>query len=221
MPASPARGPADAPSVVVLGAGRQALETAGYCAELGVRIAYFLDECGPSADRDPSVFGAPALAFGQQPVAPSDLLAITAVGSPEVRRRFVARWPATSYLTLISSHAWLAADVSVGLGATVCPRACLNRLVQVGAHTLVNVAAVLSHDVEVGDFVTIGPGCVIGGGARIATGAFLGIGSTVRDHVSIGSGAVVAAGAVVVEDVMDGATVIGVPARPRAVRTVS
>jgi sugar O-acyltransferase (sialic acid O-acetyltransferase NeuD family) len=201
-------------SIVILGAGRQALETSGYCAELGIDVAYFLEDCPPRDERDEAVFGAPILQFDEYDASAQSISAIAAVGDPDTRRHLVERWSGPPFVTVVSQHAWLAADTSVGAGSTVAPRASLNRLVQIGSHVLVNVGAVLSHDVEVGDFVTIGPSCTVGGCVRIGAGAFLGIGSTVRDHITIGRDAVVGAGAVVVDDVPEGVTVAGVPARP-------
>jgi sugar O-acyltransferase (sialic acid O-acetyltransferase NeuD family) len=208
-------------ALVILGAGRQAVETAGYCGELGYDVAYFVEEQPPLDDvvkgelpRDQARFRAPIVGFAEYSAAAAELPAITAVGGAAVRRRFVDLSACEDFLTLVSSSAWLAGDVVCGPGTTVAPRACLNRFVRIGAHVLVNVAAVLSHDVSVGDFVTISPGCLIGGGVAIEDDAFLGIGSVVRDEIRIGRGATVGAGAVVVTDVPAGSTVVGVPARP-------
>lgn len=206
---------AGAPSprrIGVLGAGRQAIETDGYCREEGFTTAFFLEDKPPGYPRDPATYGAPILAFGEEIGRAGDTPAITAVGSPDLRRRFAERW-AGAFVTVVSSRAWLAQDVFVGTGTTVAPNSALNRFVTVGDHVLINVGVILSHDVSVGDFVTISPGCVVGGGVTIEPGAFLGIGATVRDHVAIGRGAVIAAGALVVEDVGDHVAVMGAPAR--------
>ena len=205
-------------ALVILGAGRQALETAGYCGELGYDVTYFVEErplvVTSGKPRDESQFGAPIVGFTEFLANARGLPAITAVGSAEVRRRFVDLSQRGEFLTVVSPHAWLAGDVTCGPGTTVAPRACLNRFVRIGAHVLVNVAAVLSHHVSVGDYVTISPGCLIGGGAEIEDEAFLGIGSTIREDIRVGRGAMVGAGAVVVKDVPAGRTVVGVPARP-------
>lgn len=217
--AGQADGPAEATERIgVLGAGRQALETAGYCQEVGTEVAFHLEEHPPESDRDRRSFGAPILCFDDDLSDHRHLPVISAVGDPAVRRRLVGRWGGGRFHTLISADAWLAADARIDRGSTVAPRVAINRLVHVGAHVLVNVGAVLSHDVEVGDFTTIGPGCLIGGCARIGSGAYLGMGSIIRDHVTVGEGAVVAAGAVVVGDVPARVTVVGVPARTTARR---
>ena len=48
----------------------------------------------------------------------------------------------------------------------------------------------------------------------MAEGAHVGSGAVVLQGLRVGAGAIVAAGAVVLADVADGATVVGVPARP-------
>ena len=217
---SPGRDPTlvapHAPDTIgILGAGRQALETAGYCTELGITTAFFVEEEPPAYARDPGEFGAPILPFGAVTAAHLAMPMVAAVGDPRVRRRLVERWGGHRFVTVVSPRAWLAADVRVEGGTIVAPFAALNRKVRVGTHVLINVAAVFGHDVSIGDFVTVGPGCTIGGCVTVGDGAVLGIGATVRQGLTIGRSAFVAAGAVVVGDVGDGESVMGVPARPR------
>jgi acetyltransferase EpsM len=66
----------------------------------------------------------------------------------------------------------------------------------------------------VGDFVTVAPGVHVGGDVSIGDGAFVGIGARISNLVSVGKWATVGAGAVVLDDVADGVTVVGCPARP-------
>ena len=51
------------------------------------------------------------------------------------------------------------------------------------------------------------------GDVHIGLGTFIGAGAVVLPGVRIGSNAIVAAGATVIEDVVDGAVVVGIPAR--------
>jgi sugar O-acyltransferase (sialic acid O-acetyltransferase NeuD family) len=198
-------------TVVILGAGRQAVETTGYCRSLGVTVTAYVEEF---ATGDHSGLDAPVVTFADADAGATGQPALTAVGTAEVRRRFVQAWPGTKFLTVVSESAWISDEATVGEGTTVSPGALLNRFVQIGQHVLINAGAVLCHDVVVGNFATVGPGCAIGGVASVGDGAFIGIGATISDRVSVGRNAVVGAGAVVIRDVADGVTVVGVPARP-------
>jgi len=72
----------------------------------------------------------------------------------------------------------------------------------------------VDHECEIGAFVHLAPGVALAGRVRVGEGAFLGIGARVIPGRGIGAWAVVGAGAVVLDDVPDGVTVAGVPARP-------
>jgi sugar O-acyltransferase (sialic acid O-acetyltransferase NeuD family) len=202
--------------VGILGAGRQALETAGYCQMLGDTVAFFVEEHPPDYARDPAPYGAPILTFDDDLTRFEPMAVIGAVGDPGLRRRLAERWPGTALHTVVAPQAWIAPDAALSEGTLVAPMAALNRFCILGRHVLVNVGTTLAHDVVVGDFTTLSPGCTVGGLASIGSDVFVGIGATVRDRVRIGDGALVAAGAVVVADVEPGRTVMGVPATARA-----
>lgn len=198
--------------VVVLGAGRQAVESTAYLGVAGMEPVAFIEE--PLADVARAVTPpGPVRTFDDDLSSLLAVDALTAVGDPDVRRRLVARWSGIDWVTLVSVRAWVS-TAAIGIGTTVAPMASLSPTVAVGRHVLVNVGAILSHDVQVGDFATIGPGVTVGGVTRIGAGAFIGIGATIRDRVTVGDGAFVAAGAVVVGDVAEGARVAGTPACP-------
>lgn len=203
----------DSSRVVVLGAGRQALETCGYLLEAGHTVVALIEEEPPRNSRLDREYPAPIFSGEPLPELGGSCRFVTAVGDPEVRRRLVTRYRTRPFMSVVADKAWVSRTATIGTGVTVAPFASVNAAANIGDHVLLNVGAIVSHDVVVGDFATLSPGCAIGGCASIGPSAFVGIGATVLDHRDIGEGAIVAAGAVVVDDVPAGATVIGVPAR--------
>jgi sugar O-acyltransferase (sialic acid O-acetyltransferase NeuD family) len=106
----------------------------------------------------------------------------------------------------VASTAVLGAGSVVGALTVVGPGVVAGRHVHVGAGCFLTRA-------RVGDYATVAPGVMLGGDVSIGRCTTVGIGARVRNLVTIGDGCTIGAGAVVLEDVPDGATVVGVPAR--------
>ena len=100
-----------AAAVGILGAGRQAHETAGYYLALGAEVRFFAanEEFYEAARADPDL-GAEVLEMEQAHEEHPKLTVITAVGYASLRRRFVAAWPGARWDVLVAERAWVAPD---------------------------------------------------------------------------------------------------------------
>ncbi|MBL1274653.1 MAG: hypothetical protein COB30_001045 [Ectothiorhodospiraceae bacterium] len=76
-----------------------------------------------------------------------------------------------------------------------------------------NTAATLDHDNCLGVGVHISPGVHLAGNVGIGDRSWVGIGASVIQGCDIGHDVIVGAGAVVTKDIIDGLTVVGVPAQ--------
>jgi sugar O-acyltransferase (sialic acid O-acetyltransferase NeuD family) len=116
---------------------------------------------------------------------------------------------------LIHPSATILSTRPIGAGTIIYPQVTIMNNCTIGKGVLLNSGCTIGHDCVIGNFCNVGPGANIAGRTHMAEQAFMGIGSCCRENLKIGKGSMIGAGAVVIDDVPDGITVMGVPARPR------
>ena len=85
-----------------------------------------------------------------------------------------------------------------------------------GRHVTAVPHATVHHDTHVGEFSILASQATLGGGVMVGKHVYVGQGASVREGVRVGDGAMIGMGAAVVSEVVPGAVMTGVPARPRA-----
>jgi UDP-perosamine 4-acetyltransferase len=201
--------------VVVIGARGHAKVVIDVLRDMGERVA-----CCVGADDSPDA-GLPV------PVMKGDghlaLLrergytrAIVAIGSNDVRERLAEQVERTGFelVSAVSTRAVISPSVRLGRGVVVMPGVIVNAGAVIEDLAIINTGATVDHDCHIGRAVHVAPQCALAGHVTVGVCSFLGIGSTVIPGIRIGRHVTVGAGGVVVDDVPDGVTVVGVPARP-------
>lgn len=140
---------------------------------------------------------------------------IVAIGNNEVRRSKMDELinNGASLKSLIHPSAIISRYATIGTGVVVFAGVVVNAGVKVGDGTILNTGCSIDHDCLLDDCVHVSPGARIAGTVRIGHLSWIGIGACVKQSINIGSNVTVGAGAAVVNDVVDGVTVVGVPAK--------
>jgi sugar O-acyltransferase (sialic acid O-acetyltransferase NeuD family) len=211
--------------IAVIGAGGQGRETAWLIRELArggaaVEFAGFvvsdLGRIGPRDSADELLGDYDALAGSGKNV---DALAL-GIGAPATRlavaRELRARFPGLDWPVLVHPSVHIdrgSARLERGVMLAAGTLGTVN--ITVEEFGLLNFGCTIGHESHVGAGSVVNPGANVSGGVRIGRATLIGTGAQILQYVIVGDGAVVGAGAVVTQDVPDGVTVVGVPARAR------
>ena len=190
------------------------------CAEIALRCGYAVTGfCDPALAVGEAVNGLPVIATDDGALLAdwsNDAQLFVALGSNARRVELgeLAQQQAIALATLIDPSAIVAATAEVGAGTVLMANVVINANASVGAHCVLNTACTIDHDGDLADGVQIGPGAHAAGDVIFGEKALVGVGASLIPGVRVGREAIVGAGAVVTNDVPDGVTVAGVPARP-------
>ncbi|QYK00269.1 acetyltransferase [Shewanella psychrotolerans] len=108
---------------------------------------------------------------------------------------------------VVSKYSKLASGTAVMANAVVGAYAC------VGKAGIINTNCTIDHDCKLEEAVHISPGANLAGGVKIGRCSWIGIGASIIQQIQIDSNVIVGAGSVVINDVMQGLSVVGVPAK--------
>lgn len=125
---------------------------------------------------------------------------VIAIGNQQVRKKLSSAIQ-HKFATIIAPSAIVSPSAFIAEGSMVMQGSVIQSDARIGAHCIINTAAVVDHDCEVAAFVHVAPNATLCGGVKIGMGSLIGAGSVVLPGVEIGSNVLIGAGSVVSEDV--------------------
>lgn len=142
-------------------------------------------------------------------------LIFPAVGSNEIRRKLYDFLKANNFnqTILIDNSANISAKANIGDSTLIAPSVVVNSGTTIGNACIINTGVIIEHECKIADFVHIAPGAVLAGNVAVGADAFLGANCVVKQGVTIGKNVIVGAGAVVINDIPEGETWAGNPAK--------
>lgn len=143
------------------------------------------------------------------------------IGVPSIRRRVAQKlqqYPHLRFPNLI--HPKVTIDLNwilLGVGNLVTAGCVLTCDIEIGDFNVFNLNVTVGHDACIGSYNVFNPGCNLSGNVQIGNECLAGTGSQMLEKVRLASRCMLGAGAVLTKSCdVEGAVLIGVPARPRA-----
>tara|TARA_B100000941_G_C28307842_1_gene449917 strand:- start:76 stop:714 length:639 start_codon:yes stop_codon:yes gene_type:complete len=103
--------------------------------------------------------------------------------------------------------------IKIGQGIVIFQGSIISTNAKLNNHITIGFNTVIGHHTIVGDLCFIGSGVVINGCVDISRGVFFGANSTCVPAIKIGKYSTIGLGSAVMNNVKDGKTMIGVPAK--------
>ena len=142
-------------------------------------------------------------------------IGVGSVGDSAIRKELFLKLKEMGFELVSAIHpkATVSPSAEFGEGPIIMANAVVNADARIGDNVIINTGAVVEHDCILEDHVHIATGARLAGGVTVREGSHVGVGASIKQGVTIERGAIVGAGAVVIENVPEGVTVVGVPAK--------
>lgn len=201
--------------LLIWGAGGHAKVVADLARACGWEIVGFLDE--DPLRHGQLFYGAPILGGCNHLTAPSTdrtCQVIVAIGGNAARDRCIETTQREGYIVpvLIHPSAVVSPTAHLESGTVVMAGAIVQADTRIGVGGIINTGASVDHDCVLGRCVHVAPGARLTGQIQVGDQTLIGVGAVVIPRTRIGQRCTVGAGAVVIHEVLDGQTVVGVPA---------
>jgi len=198
--------------LILIGAGGYAKSVLDSVDYFNYEIEGFIDEFSDQKKH----LGFPVLAKSLEEIEnPDKYVYFIAIGNNKSRKVWFERLQKKKLrlINVVDRSAIVSPGAAIGNGCFIGKMAIINSKAVVGDNCIINTKALIEHGCVLSDHVNMSTNTVINGDVKIGTGSFIGSCSVTIGQLCVGTWSTVGAGAVVINNVADGITVAGVPAK--------
>ena len=155
------------------------------------------------------------IAIAEENVDLSNAKIIVASTDSALRSEEFASWDSkgAKFLTFVHPDTYIDNSSKIGDGTMVARGAIVGAETVIGRNCLVSRYAQISHDNNIADGCTLQEKVTLGGNCKVGANTVFKSNSVLKEHCTIGSGVTCEVGAVILNDLEDGVSVYGNPAR--------
>ena len=162
-------------------------------------------------------FNLPGRLFGEEvtPELVGTNNVIIAIGNPIAKHQIYNNLKSKGFIfpSIVHSSSIVSSSVTLEEGVIISPNCVISSNVTLGTLSYLNFCCGVGHDAVVGRFVQVNPGTQLGGFTVIGDESLIGSGAILIQGVTVGQQTTIGSGSVVFSRVVDGATMIGNPAK--------
>ncbi|MDD3137788.1 MAG: acetyltransferase [Lachnospiraceae bacterium] len=137
------------------------------------------------------------------------------IGKSTPRQKLYEKLKKTGYQipVIIDPSAIIAKDAEISEGTFVGKYSIINSDSKVGKMCIINSGAIVEHECIIEEYTHIAVGTVLSGNVKVGKYTFVGANATIIQGILVGDNVVIGAGSVVLNQLEDGVTAVGTPAR--------
>lgn len=138
------------------------------------------------------------------------------IAFPKAKQKIIERLSGNltlNFPSLIHRRAWVSKKVSIGNGCIIYPGTTINYGSKIDDFVVLNMNCSLGHHTQVGGYSSFAPSVSTGGHTIIERSVEVGIGASTLQGVHIGAGSTVGGQSMVIDNIKEGSTAVGVPAK--------
>ncbi len=200
-------------SIVIIGAGGQAVSVASVANSCGMSVVAYVDDNKAGDD----IMGSPVIAQKQCLSFYQDCAFAIAIGDNSLRetvyQEYKTKLPKATFPKLIHESSVVGLSSYVGAGTVIMPLVNVGPNSRLAEFCILNTGSSVDHDCVMSRFSSLAPRATCGGGVSIGVRSSISIGATVKHNVCIGDDVVIGANSYVNAQVANNALAYGTPCK--------